>query len=141
MNVFLHILPVILCFALLIPTVSADEIPETGVPTESTAETVWEPYTESLYLGDYEEPAAETETQTEAATEGETEPTETIPLIPEETNDAEQNALLAELSLLHEVTFCAILIKKAQRNGILWIFPILIIKRLFALLQIFTMII
>lgn len=97
MNAFLHILPAILCFALLIPTVSADEIPETDVPAESTAETVWEPYTESLYLGDYEEPAAETETQTEAAMEGETEPTETIPSIPEETTDDEQNALLAEL--------------------------------------------
>lgn len=96
MNALFHILPAILCFALLIPSASADEIPETTDFPESTYETEWEPYTESLYLGDYEESEEETQSEAETETEGETEPTE-IPVIPEETNDSDADTLLGQL--------------------------------------------
>lgn len=98
MNALFHILPAILCFALLIPSAYADEIPETTASPESTYETEWEPYTESLYLGDYEEPEEETQSEADAETEteGQTEPTE-IPVIPEATDDSDMDSLLGQL--------------------------------------------
>lgn len=91
MQLFLHILPAILCLSLLVPAASADEWTETTAPTYETAA-----YTEA-------EPTELTE-PTQAATEPtdspetpETEPTEEIPLVPEETNDTDMDSLFGQL--------------------------------------------
>lgn len=104
MQFFLHILPAILCCALMIPTAYADEFPASPLPT---TETVYEPQTENLDPAEYEAPVESTEEpvpedtmpqpvapeETEAP---ETEPTE-IPVIPEVTNGPDQDSLLTQL--------------------------------------------
>lgn len=105
MPILFRILPAILCFTMLVPSVAADE---TYIKLDALTAAYGDsgtPVTESLYVGDYEEPQEttittapeETEQPTEAAETTETVSSESIPAIPEVTSGPDQDALLTQL--------------------------------------------
>lgn len=95
----------ILCFTLLIPTVSADEVSDIPVDTTAVYEVLEEPEStevpETLPPETGEEPTEppvtvpETWAETESPTEPETEPTETIPMVTEVTIETDEEDTLS----------------------------------------------
>lgn len=78
MQILFRILPAILCFAMLVPSASADE---TYIKLDALTAAYGDsdaPVTESLYLGDYEEPQETTISTESEETVEPTENTETI---------------------------------------------------------------
>ena len=110
----LPIISAILCFSLLIPAVSADEVSDIPVETTAVYEVLEEPEIteapETLPPETEEAPTEppatvpETWAETESPTEPETEPTVTIPMVTEVAIDPDEEDTLSQLLTSHRNT-------------------------------------